>query len=54
MEQLSEFARLTIKKDSDYNSMAVCDLVSRIEQKETKSNEYYKRIKKLKKEKRHN
>lgn len=52
--EFSEIAKLNIKKDKSYNSMVVCDLVSRIEQKETKSKEYYKRIKKLKKEKRHN
>ncbi|MPM31111.1 hypothetical protein SDC9_77664 [bioreactor metagenome] len=52
--EFSEIAKLTVKKDSDYNSMAVCDIVSRLKQEEPKSKEYYKRIKKRKKEKGNN
>ncbi len=41
--ELSDIARLNIKNDSEaYKSMLACDLISRIEQKETKPKSYKK------------
>lgn len=50
--EFSEIARLNIKQDSEsYNSMVVCDLVSRLQQKETDSDIHYKKVKKCNKNK---
>lgn len=51
--ELSDIARLTIKLDSEaYKSMLVCDLVSRMQQKETKPKSYKKIKSNYKKKKR--
>lgn len=50
--ELSEVARLNIKQDSDsYNSMVVCDLISRLQQKEIKPKNQYKKVKSCNKKK---
>mgnify|MGYP000995700692 CR=1 FL=1 len=49
--ELSEFVKLKIKDSESYNSMVVCDLISRLQQKETDSDIHYKKVKKCNKNK---